>query len=258
MVDSAFVSRACKRRVPNGDEAALALAGLRELGILADISGLLRLKADAMKATEGYRRGIRDAFAHTVDNAHTGTSVCVALPPDLPTSVRERLLLEAVDLRASLIDVIASSTTRLVLASPFWDMATAVQLGELAGRRVAAGVKLDILGRSSGAGDPIAYLLGLFAREPGVRVFRWYERRVDGSPSLTFHFKAVIADDGEKSYVGTANLTRSGLASTMELGFIIGARHGHPIARIVDSVIALSEHIGPNRATSGPHPVSHE
>jgi phosphatidylserine/phosphatidylglycerophosphate/cardiolipin synthase-like enzyme len=245
IVDTAFVMNASAGRMPTGDEVTVAIRGLVDLDVLRSVPGGYRLDRDRLKNTKEYRRGFRDALA-TIDSTNDERiTLCMALPAEIPSPIRQRMTDEAADLRSAIVNVVAAATHRLVLASPFWDVTTAADIGELARRRVAAGVRLDILGRSASTDDAIAFLNQLFDGIQSVRIFRWYQPQPAGDGITTFHFKSVIADDGARAYVGTANLTRSSLRSTMELGFIVGPRHGRPLARILDAVIAMSERVGP-------------
>jgi hypothetical protein len=245
-VDRAFVRHACATRVPTADEIALAMNGLVGLGVLQPTEHGYAFDSAVFLGTRDYRRGFRDGMAVATHVSESPLlTLCMAVPPGLPRAFKQTMADAATDLRAGIVNVIASATGRLVLASPFWDVATARDIGELARRRAEAGVKVDILGRSDAANDAMSYLNGLFADCEGVRVLRWYEPIGSGESVTTFHFKAVIADDGARTYVGTANLTHSGLRSTMELGFIVGGPQGRAVARIVDSVISVSQRVGP-------------
>lgn len=245
-VDRAFVRHACATRVPTVDEIALAINGLVGLGVLRPAEHGYALDTAAFIGTRDYRRGFKEGMAAAVQASESPLpTLCMAVPPGLPRTFKQTIADAAADLRAGIVNVIASARDRLVLASPFWDVATACDIGELARRRAEAGVKVDILGRSDATDDAMSYLNGLFAECDDVRVFRWYEPIPTRESVTTFHFKAVIADDGARAYVGTANLTHSGLRSTMELGFIVGGPQGRAVARIVDSVISISQRVGP-------------
>jgi hypothetical protein len=247
VLDNASIRDACATRVPTSDEISVAVNGLVDLGVLRPSGRGYVFDAQSFLNTRDYRRGFRDGVAaalHVSDP--TAFSLCMAVPPHLPQRFKQDIADAAADLRASIVNVVAAATHRLVLASPFWDLATAADIGELARRRVEAGVTLDILGRSDAKDEAMSHLNQLFVGRQGVRVFRWYEPVPTREAVTTFHFKAVVADDGARAYVGTANLTRSGLRSTMELGFIVGGTQGRAVARIIDLVISISERVGPS------------
>ena len=243
-VDSAVLRNICSARVPTYDEIAVAMNALLDLGILRPAGRAYSFDAQAFTATRDYRRGFRDGLAAGFRwTQPSDISLCIAVPPGLPQLFRDGLADAATDLRASIVNVVAAASYRLVLASPFWDVSTAADIGGLARRRVDAGVRLDILGRFDAKDEAKSHLDGLFSGCKGVRVFRWYEPTPRLEAVTTFHFKAVVADEGARAYVGTANLTRSSLRSTMELGFIVGGAQGRAVARIVDAVINISEQV---------------
>jgi phosphatidylserine/phosphatidylglycerophosphate/cardiolipin synthase-like enzyme len=83
------------------------------------------------------------------------------------------------------------------------------------------------------------------------RFFAWYEpSENDPFGTRTFHFKAVIADDGLKAYLGSANLTTAGLRSRMEMGVILTGEPAVQVAQIVDIVLSQA-----NRYANMPAPV---
>lgn len=244
-VDVAFMRAACGTRVPTADEMSVAVNGLVDLGVLRRTERGYTVDAETVSSTREYRRGFRAGLAAAVRAPVVAdVTLCMAIPPGMPLAFNRRIADAATDLRAGLVNVVASATHRLVLASPFWDVATASDIGELARRRVEAGVTVDILGRSDATDDAMAHFNRLFSGLRGVRLFRWYEPDRAREAVTTFHFKAVVADEGARAYVGTANLTRSSLRSTMELGFIVEGKQGQAVARILDSVLAISERIG--------------
>jgi hypothetical protein len=241
-VDSAVLRSICSARVPTHDEIAVATNALLDLGILRPAGRTYSFDAQAFIATRDYRRGFQDGLAAAVRRTQPGdVSLCIAVPPGLPPRFREGIADAATDLRAGIVNVVAAASYRLVLASPFWDVSTAADIGGLARRRVDAGVRLDILGRFDAQDEAKLHLERLFSGCKCVRLFRWYEPTPHLAAVTTFHFKAVVADEGARAYVGTANLTRSSLRSTMELGFIVGGAQGRAVARIVDAVINISE-----------------
>lgn len=56
----------------------------------------------------------------------------------------------------------------------------------------------------------------------------------------TFHFKAAVADQGTKAYLGSANLTTSGLRSRMELGVILTGEVAGQLHRVIVAALALA------------------
>ncbi len=239
VVDPEFVRQHCKGRTPSREETALALKGLKNVGILRQAGINLAVDRNMFEATSGYRCGVWEVFALPKRVDDLSPSLCVGLPPQISKTARDLISAQASDLRSAIVSVISAANRRLVLASPFWDVKTAADIGELARRRASAGAKIDVLGRSA-SDRAMNTLVKIFADAPGFRLFKWYQAR-PASTAMTFHFKAVVADDGERAYVGTANLTEAGLRSTMELGFIVGHQPGRQVAGILDAVIGVSD-----------------
>ncbi len=242
-LDTAFVQDASRTRLPSAAEIQLVIEGLTALGVLVDSPGGLRLRKTALTATSQYRQGVQDAItaseaAHRADD----TALCASIPTWVPNDLRDCVRAESADLRAAIVGVISSARRRLVLASPFWDVDTAVEIGDIVRRRVESGVVVDVLSRSGD--DPgVVALRRAVGFTTALRIYAWYERAAETHDTTTFHFKAVIADDGERAYLGSANLTRSGLRATMELGLIVKRDLGLRIARIVDGVIAVANRV---------------
>jgi len=239
VVDPGFVRQHCRGRTPSREETALALKGLTNVGILRKAGSNLTVDRNVFDATSGYRCGVWEVLALPKRVDDQSPSLCVGLPPQIPKAARDLISVQASDLRSAIVSVISAANRRLVLASPFWDVKTAAEIGELARRRASVGTKIDVLGRSA-SDRAMNTLVKIFAAAPGFRLFKWYQPR-PASSTMTFHFKAVIADDGQRAYVGTANLTEAGLRSTMELGFIVGPQPGRQVSCILDAVIGMSD-----------------
>ena len=248
VVDTEFVRLHCAARNPSREETALALKGLKNVGVLRKAGINLAVDRTVFEATSGYRRGVWEVLALPKGVDGQPPSLCVGLPPRISQTARDLISAQASDLRSGIVSVIAAANRRLVLASPFWDVKTAVDIGELARRRASAGAKIDVLARSA-SDRAMNILVNLFADAPGFRLFKWYQARPP-SAAMTFHFKAVVADDGQQAYVGTANLTEASLRSTMELGFILGPEPGRQVAGILDAVIGISDLVYSSERTS--------
>ena len=198
-VNSAVLRSICSARVPTHDEIAVATNALLDLGILRPAGRTYSFDAQAFIATRDYRRGFQDGLTAAVRRTQPGdVSLCIAVPPGLPPRFREGIADAATDLRAGIVNVVAAASYRLVLASPFWDVSTAADIGGLARRRVDAGVRLDILGRFDAQDEAKFHLERLFSGCKGVRLFRWYEPTPHLDAVTTFHFKAVVADEGAR------------------------------------------------------------
>jgi hypothetical protein len=139
-----------------------------------------------------------------------------------------------------------------VLASPFWDRITVEELGVLLVRRLEVGVAVDILGRFSEEDEALQALAGRFSGRGRARIFPWHAvYPEDPLGSQTFHFKAAVADGGDRAYVGSANLTLAGLRYRMELGVLLCHEPAFQVARILDAVLSFSSLATHSEATSG-------
>jgi len=229
-------------RSPSDEEVLAALHGLVALRILARHGSRWRLHRAQLDLTEGYRRGVRDGVeVGRLHPPHSPPALCAALPVGLPGGLDRRLRAAAVDLRGALVDIIAAARSRVVLASPFWDTETAEELGVLLERRIAAGVRVDLLGRRLGERG-LRSLYSRLGRSPNCNVFVWHEPSTDDRfKTQTFHFKAGIADDGARAYVGSANFTTAGLRSRLELGVVLDGAAAAGVARFVDTVLLVAK-----------------
>lgn len=230
-----------KKRLASQDEVAVAVAALSDIGILLPGRHLLRLSKQALIETSGYRRGIRDTL-EILPAQEPIVQLCATLPPGLLSLVEQTLREDVLDLRAALFDLIASAHTRAIIASPFWDNRTAIEMSELFNKRLASGVSIDILGRvDKSSGNEYTAFAKNFASQPNIHFYNWYESNSeDLFGTQTFHFKAAVIDNGEKAYLGSANMTASGLRSRMELGIILRGNTAVTLARVLEVVLNLS------------------
>jgi len=113
-------------------------------------------------------------------------------------------------------------------------------------KRLSSGVLIDVLGRGDRKADnDFLSLAKRFTSYQGIRFYGWFKPlNEDPSKIQTFHFKAAIIDDGEKAYLGSANMTSGGLRSRMELGVVLRGEAALTLARIVESVLSISTQIG--------------
>ncbi len=247
VVDRSLVRRIVSGRIPSDAEAEAAVEALLGVGVVRREGCSALLDLVRLHETEGYRRGVREALSFGLDRERPSVRLCAALPAGLNSASREELGRQVDDLRSALLDVAASARGRIVLASPFWDEETALEMAELLSRRLEAGVAVDILGRFGGQHDgDAALLLARLASFSRCRLYGWYELSpLDPFGVQTFHFKATVADDGAKAYLGTANLTTSGLRSRMELGVVLTGEPARRLSAVVDVALQLARRIEP-------------
>jgi hypothetical protein len=224
------------------DEIMATTAALVGVGILVPAGDEWRISRAGIEQSHGYRDGVREGLAASTTQFSDSSTVLVAtIPPSIELITRDLLLRDTSDLRVAVMDLVVSAQRRLVLASPFWYEETADELAEFLARRIAAGVRVELLGRELGGPTPSGLVLrGLVERlDPtSCRATSWY-RALPEEPfgSETFHFKLAIAD-ASRAYLGTANFTASGLRSRMELGVILRGNLARSLQRVVDVVLA--------------------
>lgn len=243
-VDAAFVRSRMARRLPTSDEVAAALDAFVNLGVLRNDRGALHLSKKGLEDTEDFRSGVWQALrvSGSVAEGASVARLCVALPPKLDTAVEVLLRREAGDLRAAILEIIASARRQLVLASPFWDEETADEIADLVKKRVEAGVDVSVLGRFAVSGkSAVTAILRRLSAGGRCQVFSWFivgpgERNVQ-----TFHFKVAVADEGQTAYLGTANFTMSGLRSRMELGVVLSGEPARQVYRIISVALSLAK-----------------
>jgi len=238
------------KRLATQDEVAVIITALANLGILLP-GKPLRFARQALTETTGYRRGVRETL-EIIPSPDPLPQICATLPDGLPSSVEETLRQNALDLRATLFDCIASARRRILLASPFWDRATAADITQIFVKRLSSGVLIDVLGRGDWEADnDFLSLAKRFSSYQGIHFYNWFKpSNEDSSKIQTFHFKAAIIDDGEKAYLGSANMTSGGLRSRMELGVVLRGETAVTLARILELVLSVSTRIGETAYTS--------
>lgn len=241
-IDRTFVQRSAEGRFPSSDEIAVAVSALASIGVLRkEDDRVYRLNEAKLFQTEGYRTGAQEALALRTGEDHEQPLLFASVPSGLSSTAEQEVRAYAADLRAGVVDMILSARERIVLASPFWDPSTAGELGVLLSRRLEAGVAVDILGRFRKDDEALKLLASLLSGHQRVRLFSWHVADPDDPfGSQTFHFKAVVADHGDRAYIGSANLTISGLRSRMELGILLRGEPALKVSRILEVVLSLS------------------
>jgi hypothetical protein len=224
------------------DEVLVAFNALCNLGVLERNGSRYILNKERFAATEELRRGIQAAVEILQDRRPgetTDVQLCVSLPPSLPPAAEHVIHESSTDLRSSLLDVVASAKESLIVASPFWDAGTTAEMVALAGKKLASGVRVSLLGRfSRELPAEVKSQLAKIANDPGCAILSWFEGT--GTETQTFHFKAVSADRGHRGYMGSANMTVSSLRSRMELGVILSGTAASQLDRILRVVLTVA------------------
>jgi phosphatidylserine/phosphatidylglycerophosphate/cardiolipin synthase-like enzyme len=234
-------------------QATLVVNALVELGIL-DKSSDLHVNHSRLLATAALRSGMR------LGSDYTSSHLCAppvqflaALPAGLPASLQEAITAEASDLRAGLIGLLAEAREHLLLASPFWDTATMMDLGSILERRLNGGIRVDLLFRSlahvAERMQPGTQILERLAQHTGCSIWTWNTPlATDHFGSQTFHFKCIIADYGKRAYLGSANFTTASLRSRMELGVLLDGEDAQALSRIVTRTLCIAHAWNKDRA----------
>jgi phosphatidylserine/phosphatidylglycerophosphate/cardiolipin synthase-like enzyme len=129
------------------------------------------------------------------------------------------------------LELIDRARDRLRLAVPFIDPSGAEFLGgslTTAGRR---GVAVSVI-TSEGNGDRFSELATSWPA--GRATLTVTEIRTELS-SLGSHAKVLVAD-GERGYVGSANLTAAGLGRHVEIGVEVGGPQVEELTRVLDAL----------------------
>jgi phosphatidylserine/phosphatidylglycerophosphate/cardiolipin synthase-like enzyme len=155
------------------------------------------------------------------------------LPRDLlvPTATRTTL--------GVLVELIAESQSRVILASPFLQLASTVCRGPLGvALRSAAerGVLIDVVSMSGSLTEVDASALSGQRRPMAVRVSQPRPNLVN-SEVMGSHAKFCLAD-GKAAYIGSANFTENGLTKHFELGALVRGQPGSDLWSIVNRLFA--------------------
>jgi phosphatidylserine/phosphatidylglycerophosphate/cardiolipin synthase-like enzyme len=227
-------------------QASLAVSVLIELGILEKRPGLL-LNRSRLLETETLRRGMRLGIDYACSHITSPpVHFLAALPSGLSTNLQEAITSEASDLRAGVIELLAEAQEHLLLASPFWDETTLVDLGNILERRLNRGIRVDLLFRSVAhlrqREQSFAQILDHLAQHPGCHIWTWSAPlATDQFRTQTFHFKCIIADHGKQAYLGSANFTTASLRSRMELGVLLDGDDARTLSRIVNYTLSIAQ-----------------
>lgn len=228
------------------DQVAEVVAGLEDLGVLGAVAQRVYVVNRKVGDSSALlRRQVRAALVWA--NAGSSPELCellLAVPRDgreLITTPYEKSFL---DLRTAVRSLAASAARRLILASPFWDMEVAADIGALIERRLAAGAEVVVLARSPAAGtgnrEALNLLTSISVRDNRCQTLvldRYSER--DPFGSSTFHFKAACAD-GNRVYLGSANFNTAGLSSRWELGVLLDGTRAQPVVDLLDSLVSIA------------------
>ena len=132
-----------------------------------------------------------------------------------------------------MVQLVVEATTTLRLATPFIDRAGLLFLCEPLAAATARGVRLEILlpTRSSHAHDALSELENAIIRHGAIDYLQISRFRTDAPWA---HLK-VLAADASVAYVGSANITRAGLAGpNLELGVLVRGSSVQAVELVLD------------------------
>jgi phosphatidylserine/phosphatidylglycerophosphate/cardiolipin synthase-like enzyme len=159
--------------------------------------------------------------------------VVVTVPDELP-----RDLLVPTAMRTTLgvlVELIAESRSRVILASPFLQLASAVcrgPLGVALGSAAGRGVLIDVVSMGGSLTNLDTTELAEQRRPMTVRISQPRPNLVD-SDVIGSHAKFCLVD-GAAAYIGSANFTEKGLTKHFELGVLVRGQPASDIWSIVN------------------------
>jgi phosphatidylserine/phosphatidylglycerophosphate/cardiolipin synthase-like enzyme len=156
----------------------------------------------------------------------------------------------------NLLDLIQKAESELVILNPFFTEEGYDQIGAPISDATARGVDVTIITKSltyGGSTQNERVVRELFQEDDTVpRNLTLYEYVLDDNPDEehppTIHAKLTIAD-GERAYLGTANMTHRGLVENLELGVIFQNDTVGDLLELVQDLLS-SEYLHPVDYTS--------
>lgn len=138
-------------------------------------------------------------------------------------------------------DIAVSAKRQFTVMTPFLDVHGARWLATLL-RKVNPGIEKTVILRYLHDATHASYPEGFVTLQPtlgelGVTVLDYAVPRTSGYGTETFHAKVVIADD-DYAYVGSANMNRSSLEYSMELGILVKGEAAVTVARVIAAIRA--------------------
>ena len=210
---------------PLADPAAAAQAGLTP-----ELVEVLRARLgdDPDRVTTACQQGAAWVLGRRSVAAQEPWDLVASLPTgtDLPHGLNRTT-------GETMIQLVVEATTTLRLATPFIDRPGLSFLREPLAIAAARGVSLEILvpTRSSHADDALIALEKAIIRHGFIDHLRMSRFRADAPWA---HLKVLTAD-ASVAYIGSANITRAGLAGpNLELGVLVRGNSVRAVERILD------------------------
>jgi phosphatidylserine/phosphatidylglycerophosphate/cardiolipin synthase-like enzyme len=225
------------------------LDALLGTGLLSQVRGGISLnvrKNDALTHA-AVLRGVAYARYRQRDANH---QVEITLsPPAHPSRLMEMLPKQGFswtrlyDTKDSLIELASQAERRLVIISPFLDREGIEWIEQLFEATAKKSIKRTMIVR--GRDQSESEMLGkhdsqLAAWGVDILTYAISHDPAFRSPAIeTFHAKILLAD-GDKAYIGSANMTRWSRDFSMECGVILRGPSVKPVATLVDAMIKIS------------------
>ena len=210
---------------PLADPAAAAQAGLTP-----ELVEVLRVRLgdDPNRVTTACQQGAAWVLGRRSVTAQEPWDLVASLPTgtDLPPGLSRTT-------GETMVQLVVEATTTLRLATPFIDSPGLSFLCEPLAAATARGVTLEILlpTRSSHAHDALNDLKNAIIRHGSIDHLQMSRFRTDAPWA---HLKVLTAD-ASIAYIGSANITRAGLAGpNLELGVLVRGSSVQAVERILD------------------------
>lgn len=225
------------------------LAAMVEAGLLSQTGGDISLtvsKTDALRYA-AVLRGV--AYARYRQRDSNQIEITLS-PPAHPSRLMEMLPKQGFawtrlyNTKDSLIELATQAERRLVIVSPFLDSEGLDWIGQLFEATRKKLIKRTIILR--GRDQSETYMLRrhasqLAAWDADIFTYAVSHDRALRHPSIeTFHAKILLAD-GDKAYIGSANMTLWSRDFSMECGVILRGPCVRPVSTLIDTIIKISD-----------------
>ena len=245
-------SLACALGLPPSQEAGV-LEVLRTAQRLGFVGGPTGLRWNTAVSSEALIRvaSLLDAIGYYRERVHRdSTSVKVVLTkPAKPSRLEAELegfgwkVAELESTTEAFLGLASSASERIVVMTPFLDLAGAewlVRLLERAPARVSRIVVLRHLSDPSHPSYPTGYSeIRSRLKELSTKVFDYSLPRIGGPGLETFHAKVVVRDHTHV-YVGSSNMNKASLDYSMELGVLLTGEAATEVTRIIDAILSVA------------------
>jgi len=188
-----------------------------------------------------YDAGIARHTIEQLQKSDSQVDLVATLPDSLPLSPQTRQAI--LPLVAALHRLITDAEQEILILNPFFEHEGFDRLASALLAAAARGATITIVTRRLSDTTSINHqvlkelLLQACAQGLGKRFAFWEYQQVEGARMvLTSHAKVLVAD-GEKAYIGSANLTEYGMSRFLEIGVILEGVQVEHLKRILKAVL---------------------